>query len=203
MKDFWDNRYQYEEYAYGTLPNEYLVQILPKYDPGTILFPAEGEGRNSVYAASLGWKAHAFDISSEGRRKALELAKSAETSIDYILSDLREDLFPHDHYDAIALIYSHFPSALRKEMYSWIRTSLKTNGIIIVEAFSPKNLEYQKMNPFIGGPSEPDMLFTLSELENTFADFTIRDAIECEVELHEGKYHNGVGSVIRFEAIKP
>ncbi len=203
MKDFWDHRYQEEEYAYSTKPNEYLKQVLPKYTPGTILFPADGEGRNSVYAATLGWEAYAFDISIEGERKAQKLASDKHTVIHYQLSALHQSQFPENHYEAIALIYSHFPFSVRQEMYQWIHSSLCSKGVLIIEAFSVRNLEYQTINPYIGGPSDPDMLYTVNELITAFSGFDIIHAEECEVKLHEGKYHNGFGSVVRFEATKP
>jgi hypothetical protein len=42
---------------------------LIKIPAGTILFPAEGEGRNAIYAATQGWNVNAFDQSIEGKRK--------------------------------------------------------------------------------------------------------------------------------------
>jgi hypothetical protein len=48
---------------------------LIKLPIGSILFPAEGEGRNAVFAAKLGWAVSAFDISNEGKNKGIKLAK--------------------------------------------------------------------------------------------------------------------------------
>ncbi|NVM67000.1 hypothetical protein FHW88_005321 [Mucilaginibacter sp. SG538B] len=62
----WDQRYAEEEFAYGEQPNNFLQQQLSLLKPGKILFPAEGEGRNAVFAAGLGWAVSAFDISIEG-----------------------------------------------------------------------------------------------------------------------------------------
>lgn len=81
-KNKWDKRYSSEEFAYGEEPNKYLKQQLDKLKVGTILFPAEGEGRNAVYAALLGWNVFAFDISKEGKKKALQLAKSNNVMIN-------------------------------------------------------------------------------------------------------------------------
>jgi hypothetical protein len=67
----WNERYANEEFAYGEEPNNYLKEQLTKLDAGKILFPAEGEGRNAVFAAKEGWTVSAFDISNEGLRKAL------------------------------------------------------------------------------------------------------------------------------------
>ena len=43
--------------------------------PGKILFVCEGEGRNAVYAAQKNWDVTAFDLSEEGKNKALNLAQ--------------------------------------------------------------------------------------------------------------------------------
>ena len=44
----WNDRYKANEFAYGEQPNNYLKEQLEKLPAGTILFPAEGEGRNAV-----------------------------------------------------------------------------------------------------------------------------------------------------------
>jgi hypothetical protein len=72
----WDERYKQQDFAYGVTPNNYLKDQLIKLQTGKILFPAEGEGRNAVFAAKLGWIVSAFDISIEGKKKAMQLAKS-------------------------------------------------------------------------------------------------------------------------------
>lgn len=52
MKEMWDKRYGNTEYAYGEEPNAFFKKTLDKLDlKGSILLPAEGEGRNAVYAA--------------------------------------------------------------------------------------------------------------------------------------------------------
>src|SRR5690625_7249446 len=71
-EEFWNERYAQDEYIYGEEPNEYLRKKLSILSPGKILFPADGEGRNSVYAALKGWDSEAFDISIEGKIKRSE-----------------------------------------------------------------------------------------------------------------------------------
>ena len=86
MKDAWterwNDRYSNEEFAYGENPNNYLKEQLEKLPAGNILFPAEGEGRNAVFAAKLGWAVSAFDISDKGKKKALQLAAKNNVNID-------------------------------------------------------------------------------------------------------------------------
>ena len=72
MKDFWNQRYAADEYAYGTAPNAFFKAVLDPLPPGRILLPAEGEGRNAVYAAKLGWEVVAFDQSEGGQKKAMK-----------------------------------------------------------------------------------------------------------------------------------
>ena len=74
MLQFWEERYGKEPYAYGKEPNHFFKEQIENFSIGKILFPSEGEGRNSVYAAILGHDVHAFDLSSEGKKKSELLA---------------------------------------------------------------------------------------------------------------------------------
>lgn len=61
MEAFWNNRYKEKEFAYGIAPNQFFKESINKLKiKGTILLPAEGEGRNAVYAAKKGLKVTAF-----------------------------------------------------------------------------------------------------------------------------------------------
>ena len=80
IKEQWDNRYSADDYIYGIEPNSYFKSIIDSLKPGSLLLPGEGEGRNAVYAASKGWKVTAYDISTEGRKKAMALAKANNTA---------------------------------------------------------------------------------------------------------------------------
>ena len=77
MKNFWNERYDQDAYCYGTNPNLFFSQSLEKFSPGKILLPAEGEGRNAVFAAQKDWEVLAFDWSEAGQTKALKLAKKS------------------------------------------------------------------------------------------------------------------------------
>ena len=201
MKEFWNQRYQSESFAYGESANHFLVEQLQNCKPGKILFPAEGEGRNAVYAAKSGWLATAFDISLEGKKKALLLAEKNNVTINYLLGELETNSnfsFKAESFDAIAFVYAHFPASLKQSYHSILNQFLKKGGLVIFEAFSKKHLEYQAKNMNIGGPKELDMLYSKEEILEYFPGFKILLLEEKEVELHEGLYHNGIGSVIRF-----
>ena len=69
MKTFWNQRYAESDYTYGKEPHQFLkehVHVLPQ---GKILFVAEGEGRNAVFAAKNGFEVSAFDYSASGQKR--------------------------------------------------------------------------------------------------------------------------------------
>ena len=197
-KDLWDDRYSSDEFAYGEQPNNYLQDQLEKLAPGTILFAAEGEGRNAVYAAKLGWKVSAFDISIEGKKKALRLAEANKVIIDYQVGELQTLDYIPEQFDAIALIYAHFPAEIKSSYHKVLDKYLRKGGIIIFEAFSKKHLDYLAKNENVGGPKAIGMLFSIDELRSDFSNYEIIELEEKVIELHEGLFHNGEGSVVRF-----
>lgn len=199
----WDERYKKPEFAYGTAPNVFLAQELEKLKPGSILFPAEGEGRNAVYAAKQGWNVFAFDISIEGKNKAQQLANKNGAKVDYAIGPLEDLGYQVDQFDAIALIYAHFPPHIRKNYLSQLESYLKPGGTMLIEAFGSNHLAYRARNEKVGGPPVAELLYTLDEVLDVFSGYLHTCAEEVEVELNEGLYHNGTGSVVRFVARKP
>jgi len=198
----WDDRYSQEEFAYGEQPNNYLKEQLEKLNGGSILFAAEGEGRNAVFAARLGWTVSAFDISIEGKNKALRLAETNNVSIDYQIGELKSLNYIDEQFDAIALIYAHFPADIKSQYHKMLDKYLRKNGLIIFEAFSKKHIDYIARNEKVGGPTDINMLFSTEELRSDFPNYEIIELTEQEIELNEGLYHNGKGSVIRFTGRK-
>ena len=202
MKEFWDERYSQEEYVYGEFPNAFLQKSLGNYPPGKILFPAEGEGRNAVYAAALGWDVYAFDISNAGKIKADLLAKKQGVKIDYKVGSIEDLAYPELSLDALVLIFAHFPAALKSTYHQELARLLMPGAYIIFEGFSKNHLKFNFLNPKAGGPKEIGMLFSIEELKKDFHNFEFLEIEEKEVELNEGAYHQGMGAVIHFVARK-
>lgn len=194
----WDERYSSKEFAYGTEPNNYLREQLSQLTPGKILFPAEGEGRNAVFAATQGWQVSAFDISANGRSKGLQLAEQLGTTIDYQVGELSTMNYQEHQFDAIALIYAHFPGDIKSSIHQMLNQYLRKGGFVIFEAFSKNHLEYIARNEKVGGPKDIESLFSIEEIKADFPDYHIIELAETEIELNEGLFHNGTGSVIRF-----
>ena len=202
MKEFWDERYKGSSYVYGKEPNVYLKRKLSELKAGSILFPAEGEGRNAVFAAGEGWEVSAFDQSSEGRKKALLLAEEEGVELDYQIADFQDHDPEKERFDAVALIFAHFPPQERKDYFQKLVGSLRKGGSLIFEGFGKRQLDYQRSCPSAGGPRELNLLFSEEELKETFSSLELLEFHEGETDLHEGEFHKGKGWVIQFTARK-
>ena len=203
MTEFWNERYGQAQFAYGKEPNAFLAAVLPKYPVnGKILFPADGEGRNGVFAATLGWDVHSFDQSTSGRDKALDLARERGVTIQYDIADYTSIQLTRESYSAIGLFYVHSTPEVKERLHAKLISSLKPGGIVILEAFSKGHELLQKINPAVGGPPIPDRFYSREEIERDFAKFDIVQLEELKTELSEGLYHRGMSSVIRFVGVK-
>lgn len=196
--DRWNERFSNAEFVYGELPNDYFREQIGKLPVGKILLPAEGEGRNGVYAARMGWQVSAFDISLKGKAKATKLAEKNNVTLDYQVGELHTLNYTPGQFDALALIYAHFPAAIRSNMHKGLREYVRKGGVVIFEAFSKNHLQYNSNNETVGGPKEIGMLFSTEELLADFPEYEVIELEEKVIELNEGPFHSGTGSVIRF-----
>jgi 2-polyprenyl-3-methyl-5-hydroxy-6-metoxy-1,4-benzoquinol methylase len=124
-KEFWDERYAANEFAYGEEANTFLKETLVNIPKGKILFPADGEGRNGVYAATIGWEVASCDLSDEGKKKALKLAAQKGVTLDYQVGDFKDLYYPEESFDAIALIFAHFSGDIKSGYHKLLQKYLK------------------------------------------------------------------------------
>ncbi len=196
-KDFWNSRYSEQEFAYGTQPNAFLKEQLEKIKSGTALFLGEGEGRNAVYASTLGWQVDAVDFSLSAKVKALKLAEENKVKINYEVCDLNEYQFRENYYDLVVMIFLHLPLELREKVFKNSINSLKSNGILLVEAFNKKQI-----NNSSGGPQSLDLLYSENDVLDLVKDLRTETIETKSIELDEGEYHKGKADVIRYVGVK-
>ena len=201
MKEKWDERYAGEDYAYGTRPNEWFAQQLAAWSPGTLLLPAEGEGRNAVHAARQGWQVTAFDLSTMGRVKAMRLADAAGVRITYHVGTLEEIAPLPTDFDAIAFCFAHFAAPARAPLTARLLAHLRPGAAVVFEALAKEQLAYQAHHGS-GGPKEADMLYSVEEVRAEFAGIDFHVLEEVELRLDEGPYHQGLAKVVRGAGVK-
>lgn len=196
----WNQRYSEPGFAYGTEPNDFLAASAERYLPpkGDILSLAEGEGRNAVFLARLGFRVTGVDSSAVGLEKARRLASQHGVEIATVVADLG-DFEPGDaRWDGIVSIWCHTPSDLRTRLHRSVVAALRPGGVFLLEAYTPKQLEYRT-----GGPRTADLLMTLAAVREELSGLELLDAGERLREVHEGAYHDGPSAVLQVVARKP
>jgi len=192
MQQFWDQRYAENETVYGNEPNKFFRLFIDQHKPGTLLLPAEGEGRNAVYAASRGWQVDAFDFSQVAREKALDFARGERVVINYELKNIA-DFKAGKQYDAVGLIFIHLPEVLRKKFHQEVYNSIKPGGFMVLEAFAKEQAQLES-----GGPRDATLLYDAPSLCNDFPFLHMISCEQKEIFLEKGDYHKGKASVLRM-----
>lgn len=191
-KKFWNTRYSENIAVYGTQPNDFFKQFIDTHKPGTLLLPAEGEGRNAVYAAKKGWQVDAFDFSEVAMSKAMQLASARNVYINYWVEDLAT-FKATKTYDAVGLIYVHLPAGLRKAFHDQAYRSLKSGGYLVLEAFAKEQIQYGS-----GGPRDSALLYSAPMICSDFPFLHLLSCGQKEIELSEGSFHRGTAVVLRM-----
>lgn len=193
----WNERYSQPGFAYGTAPNEFLVSVVDRIPRGRVLSLAEGEGRNGVYLAGLGYEVVGVDSSEVGLEKAKRFAADRGVKITTVVADLGDFPIAPESWDAIISIFCQLPSAIRAPLHRAVVKGLKPGGVFLLEGFTPRQPSYGT-----GGPKDVDMLNSLSDLRQELAGLEFVHAVEKEREVVEGNHHTGLASVVQIVAVK-
>ncbi|ASA55059.1 class I SAM-dependent methyltransferase [Vibrio gazogenes] len=190
----WDDRYQVDTYIYGKEPNDFLRESVKNQaiPLGKVLCLADGEGRNSVYLAKCGYEVTAVDLSAVAIEKARQFAAEQDVSVNFIQADLDEFDLGQEKWQAIVAVFCHLPPVVRQKLHQSLPISLKTNGVYLVEGYTPEQLRYRT-----GGPSEADMMLSRQILIQELPTLSPWYIEEREREIHEGVMHRGRSHVVQ------
>ncbi len=195
----WQGRYSIPEYLFGKEPNYFLASckpLLPR--SGKALAVADGEARNGVWLAGQGLDVTSLDFSEAAQAKAAALARERGFEIKLVHADVHAWNYPADAFDVVVEIFTQFSApSHRARKWDGMRKALKPGGLLILQGYTPKQLEYGT-----GGPKELENLYTRARLEQTFGDFHDLKFVEEELEMHEGAAHGGMSAVIGLTARK-
>lgn len=198
--DAWNQRFDQPAYLFGKEPNAYLTSHAALFSPGQrALLVADGEGRNSVWCAQQGLNVDAFDVSPIAVEKARALARECGVHVNFAVANIAELSWPENEYDVVAAILIQFaPPKLRERIFAGCIRALKPGGLLILQGYSSKQLEYKT-----GGPPILEHLYTEAMLKEAFASM---DIIECrfyDAEIREGTGHAGLSALAGLVARKP
>jgi 2-polyprenyl-3-methyl-5-hydroxy-6-metoxy-1,4-benzoquinol methylase len=195
----WDERYGSDEFVYGTEPNTFLAEVaarLPK--GGQVLCLGEGEGRNAVWLAKQGFQVTGIDASAVGLAKAARWAAEQGVTIETVHANLVDADLGESRWDGVVSIFCHLPPALRKQVHRQVVRALRPGGVLLLEAYTPRQLEFGT-----GGPPNAEMMMDLVSLGDELSGLSIEHGSELVREVHEGRFHFGTGAVVQLIASKP
>ncbi|MFD2444064.1 class I SAM-dependent methyltransferase [Bacillus sp. CGMCC 1.16607] len=194
MNNEWNNRFQTENYLYGTDPNVFISEMQKKLGlSGDALAIAEGEGRNAVFLAEQGMRVTAWDFAESGLQKTKKLAEIKGVNVQTMLVDLNEAVWETEKWDEIVCVFGHFPKETRNKTLEGVKRAVKPGGYFVSEVYSIHQLPYKS-----GGPKEISFLYSPEEFLQTFSDWRIVHFFMGEAIRHEGELHTGLAHVIQF-----
>lgn len=189
----WQQRFGEPGYLFGTQPNAFLKSQAALLRQGErALALADGEGRNGVFMAEQGLDVLSLDFSPVAQEKARKLAAARGVALRVEQADVVNWNYPADTYDVVAGIFFQFAApAERAKIFAGIKRTLKPGGLLLIEGYRPKQLEYKT-----GGPSKVENLYTRELLEAAFGDFATLDIREYDSVIEEGAGHGGLSALI-------
>lgn len=197
--DFWNGRYEGDDYLFGIDPAKPLAAIadlLP--DSGHALCLADGEGRNSVFLAKRGLRVTAFDFAENALVKARRLAAEADADVRFHQADITKWDWDAQQYDLVAGIFFQFlPPDLRAPVFEGILHALAPGGTLYILGYRP-----EQIGRGTGGPPYPENTYTEALLRDAFGALTIERLRSWDEDLTEGRGHNGPSALIELLARK-
>jgi Cyclopropane fatty acid synthase and related methyltransferases len=197
---FWDDRYSRPDYVFGEAPNAFLAaQVGRLAGYATALAVADGEGRNGVWLAEQGLAVVAIDASAVGLEKAARLARKRGVAIETRHLDIADYEWPENTFDVVAAIFVQFAAPpLRDAMFAGMIRTLAPGGLLLLEGYGPRQLDYKT-----GGPGVLENLYTEDLLADRFAALDILELRSYDAEVNEGAGHSGLSALVDLVARKP
>ncbi len=196
----WDARFAKPGLLFGAEPNAFLVREAARFAPASrVLSVADGEGRNSLWLAEQGHAVTAFDVSPIAVDKARRWATERGASVAFHVAGVDNWNWAPDQFDAVVAIFVQFADpALRKQMFDGMWRTLQPGGLLCVQGYTPKQLDYRT-----GGPGRLDHLYTPELLRELLPAAEWLVLHEHEATLQEGAGHAGRSALIDAVARKP
>jgi len=191
-REAWDAKYAGSEFLWKEEPNRFLVAELDGLAPGRALDIACGEGRNAVWLAQQGWDVTGVDFSEVGLAKAARLAESRGVEVEWVTADLLEYV-PPPGLDLAIAFYFQVPDDQRRLVLGRAAEALAPGGTMLVVAHDLLNL-----SEGIGGPQEPDVLYSPDDVVGDLAGLEIARAERVRRPVGEG---DAIDALVR--ATKP
>lgn len=171
QREDWDRRYAEADLLWSRGPNRFLVGETGDLAPGRALDLACGEGRNAIWLAEQGWHVTAIDYSQVAVAKARERAARERLEIDLVCADLVDYEPEPSAYDLVLVLYLQLPAAELSLVLARAAAALAPGGTFFLVGHDLTN-----MTDGVGGPSDPDVLYTPDDIVAALPGLAIEKA---------------------------
>ena len=162
--ELWDARHTAHDPIESADADPTLVEVAATLTPGVALDLGAGDGRNAVWLAAHGWRVTAVDFSAVALDRGRELAAKIGVDVDW----RREDLLTWTPATAscalVVLALIDTPADERRRIYATAADAVALGGTLLVVGHDRSNLDKGA-----GGPRDPDVLFTPTEIVQDLA----------------------------------
>ncbi len=195
----WDQRYEIDDYLFGTEPAAFLTRYADRIPAGAAtLVVADGEGRNSVFLAEQGFDVTAMDVSSVGVAKAQALAATRGVTVSTQVADVLSWPWEPEAYDAVVAVFIQFLGPEQQPaVFDGMMRTLRPGGRLLLHGYRPEQVAYGT-----GGPPVTDNMYTEELLATAFADLDIEVLESYDAVITEGTGHDGMSALIDLVATK-
>lgn len=191
QREDWDRRYSSVENLWSAKPNRFVVAEVGELAPGRALDLACGEGQNGIWLATLGWEVTGVDYSEVAIAKARARAEDDGLTADFVCADLVEYEPSHGSYDLVLLLYLHIPSNERRLVHRKAAKAVAPGGTLLLVGHDLANL-----TDGVGGPSDPDLLYTADAIASEFPGLEIEKATTVLRDVH-GEDRDAIDTLVR------
>jgi 2-polyprenyl-3-methyl-5-hydroxy-6-metoxy-1,4-benzoquinol methylase len=171
QREDWDRRYADVANLWATKPNRFLVAEVASVPAGRALDLACGEGQNAIWLASVGWDVTGVDFSEVAIRKAATRAERDGVEVEFVCADLVEYEPAQASYDLVLVMYLHIPATRRRAVHEQAAAAVAPGGTFLLLGHDLTNLA-----DGVGGPKDPDLLYTAEEIASELPEVEIEKA---------------------------
>jgi trans-aconitate methyltransferase len=190
----WEERYREKTAVWSGKPNQRLVDEASELPVGTALDVGCGEGGDTLWLASRGWKVTAVDFSTVALNRAAGHLGDLAEGVEWVHADLTKWTPPVGHFALVTAQFMHLPTADREPLYARLAEAVAPGGTLLIVGHVVNDLQVAAHRP-------AEMFFTADEIAKSL-DATRWEIVVAEERprpalVHEGEIHHVSDVVFR------
>lgn len=195
MKPFWENEYKNIDISTFGKPSREVKELVPNLPVGAkVLDVGCGDGRHSLYLASLGFQVDAFDISKNGIDKINYLKEKLYLNINTAVCDILDYDFKYK-YDVIIIhgVLQFIERNKQPIIIELLKKWTNINGYHVIALFTDEEPIPDDLKDVMVGP------FKEGEIKNYYKDWeTVMFQSTKFHDEHEGgiKHYHAMNKII-------